>query len=91
LCRISFRTTFVLPNNLRLIKRRTVSWRATAAPGASEPVLHQRHVAFAGIDQALQVGIRLVAARIAEHDHADMPVLSVVFGVGRPSACEARG
>ena len=44
--------------------------------------MDQRHVAFAGIDQALQIGIAPMAARLAPDQDADIAGRSVVLGVG---------
>ena len=59
-----------------------------AALRAAKPQLGQRHVAVAGQHERMQVGVRLVAARIAEHQHADVAGAqrSAVRGVGRASS-----
>ena len=44
--------------------------------------MDQRHVAPAGVDQALQISIAPMAAGLAPHQHADIAGRSVVRGVG---------
>jgi hypothetical protein len=43
-----------------------------AALGAAKPQLDQRHLGKPSIDEALQVSVRRVAARIAEPENADV-------------------
>ena len=64
--------------------------KLTAAVGAAEPQLDQRHVAAAGIDQGLQVSIAPMAAGLAPHQHPDIAGPQRRPRVGRPSFGMAR-
>jgi hypothetical protein len=56
---------------LRVVARRHHEVGAiSAAPAATEPQLGQRHVAASSVHNRLQVGVGLVAARVAEHQDA---------------------
>jgi len=61
------------PGPMPVVARRDHEARvAGAALAASEPQMRQRHVTAPGIDDRLQIGVRLMLAGSAEHQHADI-------------------
>ena len=62
----------------------------SAALRAAKPQLGQRRVAANGLYDPLKVGVSLVAAGVAEHQHTNVAVRCVVRAAGRPLSHRTR-